>query len=944
MSRSDFGWWGSDLDDAGFARALAALGTYAAHAKHMPPPTDVEMLKQSLVAAWTDSEILPWELVADPDRTAEYATPPDANTLRLAWTEIQARGGRLEIQPDTKGASILPWMVEQLSRDDVGLQSVYVGIKAPRTPVRWSWPMRVGLLDYPESARLRRELQNAWWAERFVSFETVGSASEPRDLLILPWSLRRGLGELLRQPHRLRAHCIIVLGGINDPWDRAHSLIGALLAEVNAAGICVVSIGSDEWREWFNHFLAELAHDQPLDVVFRTIAREHKGPAPLLFASRQLLANSRMSNLVHELIGRLQRMRSETEFDVPDPIRSIIGATRGPKGVRELASELETYSRDFLYDHESGEASGLADLMKEALRTSAQTLPAEPRWIQGQVFEQGREGGPGHVERALRAGARHLLVVRIGPADEEWLTPPNEAVFPDRELAWEEDQHELRVVFHEPNHAPEPQTTTLILPREGPSTTCQFPFQTRTDVSTFKGRVIVLHRNRVLQTALLEGQVLPDPTEASEELSLQMNIEGIIRPNLNGLEARQEFDLALVANHTPEDEPAITTIAHEQATFRSLVNVQQPIDEILWLLQNLADSPDDHPKDLWANNNVQLLSDLAFYGSALYDGIVSRQIGGERLQSIEHIQLISARDEYLPLEFLYDFPAPKEDASLCPNAVQALEKGACPDCAGLTQTPGQGADYVCPLGFWCMRLVIERHGIKPSQRPDLQGDAFALRSTPVPGRSKLKVLSSALFAASTRVDAVVQGRTQKVFQTLQEATGEHATQVAAWDAWVKAVDDTKPSLLVLLPHTSKGGRRNWPQLEIGQDQQLIEGHITERHVRTALETDPPVVLLLGCETLAPDVGVGDFTIAFQNKGAAIVLSTLTPVLGRDVGPIAELLVQKLKEAAQAHRTFGYALRELRRQTMAKGTLMILCLVAHGDADWQLETIERIQDA
>ena len=48
----------------------------------------------------------------DPDRMAGFITPTNADTLRLAWVEIQARGARLEIQPGTKGASILPWMAD----------------------------------------------------------------------------------------------------------------------------------------------------------------------------------------------------------------------------------------------------------------------------------------------------------------------------------------------------------------------------------------------------------------------------------------------------------------------------------------------------------------------------------------------------------------------------------------------------------------------------------------------------------------------------------------------------------------------------------------------------------------------------------------------------------------------------------------------------------------
>ena len=37
MSRGNFGWWGSELDDAGFAQALAALGICDDLTGDMPP-------------------------------------------------------------------------------------------------------------------------------------------------------------------------------------------------------------------------------------------------------------------------------------------------------------------------------------------------------------------------------------------------------------------------------------------------------------------------------------------------------------------------------------------------------------------------------------------------------------------------------------------------------------------------------------------------------------------------------------------------------------------------------------------------------------------------------------------------------------------------------------------------------------------------------------------
>jgi hypothetical protein len=442
-----------------------------------------------------------------------------------------------------------------------------------------------------------------------------------------------------------------------------------------------------------------------------------------------------------------------------------------------------------------------------------------------------------------------------------------------------------------------------------------------------------------LQTALLEGQVVPNPAEAPDGPPLKVRIEGVVRPTLEGLGARPEFDLAFVANHTPAGEPGLTVIGDYLAKYCMPTGTDQTVGNIKSLLKNLADAPHLYPQDLLAKTNVKLLRDLAFYGSSLYDGLVDGGIAKEQIKNAKRIQVVAIRGDYLPLEFVYDLPAPKDDATLCPNAAKKLEAGECAKCAGRQMKPGEGAEYVCPLGFWCMRLVIESHWLKPGENLDAQAGSTLWASAPLPGASDLPVLRSAVFAASARVDEVEPGGAAKVFHALQDATGQHASQVADWDAWLTAIKDNKPSLLVLLPHMEEEGNPPWSRLTIGEGEAkneiLPERYTDGQHVRASDKADPPVVLLLGCETRPTDVHVGDFSRTFRRKGAAIVLSTLTPVLGRHVAPVAEMLIQDLKATAETKKSFGYALRDLRCQALAQGMLMVLCLTALGDTDWRL---------
>jgi hypothetical protein len=975
MSRSSFGFWGAELNDEDFAKALAALGVLWGTRKFagsLPPNMNLKEVKRELASAIASArkgdEVLPWTFDEKPSELASYQTSPDAGLLSRAWTKAVPTNRppklRLEIQPDTWGKSILPWIVEQLSHEAVGAKSVYERIEPRRALVQWNWPLRVGVLDEADARQLENALHQHHWGSRLCSVETVGISAWSSDVLILPSSLRQGLGELLQRAPQARASCTMLLGGLDEPWERAQPLVEALLSQTNASCVCISPVPVENWATRFTDILFELSHDQALDVAWYAAQRRTGGQAPLLFASRPLIIRTRVSVIAGDLFQHLRHLPQGTHVPIPGkalgypPHRDVV---RGSMSAQELADMVEGKLQAIGYFHEEHGASYIAAVNKQ-IQQPAPPLLGTPRWIQGQAYELRGEGGPQRVERALRAGARHMLVVRIGPADKEWLTPPQEAVFPDHKLEWDVDQHELRVVFSEPNHIPQPQTATITLPRTGASTTCQFLFQTRTDVPTFQGRVIVLHRNRVLQTALLEGRVVPDPVEAPDGPPLRLHIEGLIRPILEGLNARQDFGLALVANHTPEGSPAVTAISEEWVAFRPMKDIDDKRRRIVSLLTKLAKNPDDYPKDLRHQNNVDLLWSLAFLGNALYRGIVPSQINPDRLKDIPRIQLVSASHEYLPLEFFYDLPAPKIGAKLCPGAEKALEEGKwsektlkegkCPECTELKEQPGGGADVICPFGFWCMRMIIERHAVRADHRTELQGAPFALRSSPMPGADELKILHGALLAASEKADAMRPGTTQQVLSKLQSATSQHAVQVNTWEDWLDAVrKDPQPSLLVLLTHTSKahlaGGK--WPQLEIGKKQTLVEAYITpqpgqaSQYLLPSPDAKPPVVFLLGCTTLAPDVGVGDFTVAFQDGGAAIVLSTLTPVLGRDVGPVAEALIEHLqetvkKEAPAKDRTFGYAMRALRCQALVQGNLMILCLVSHGDADWRLAPV------
>jgi hypothetical protein len=221
---------------------------------------------------------------------------------------------------------------------------------------------------------------------------------------------------------------------------------------------------------------------------------------------------------------------------------------------------------------------------------------------------------------------------------------------------------------------------------------------------------------------------------------------------------------------------------------------------------------------------------------------------------------------------------------------------------------------------------------------DLQGMDFAIRSEPTAERMHLPGLTSALFAASTRVDSVQAGLTTAVLSTLESLIGDGARGVSTWTDWVREVRSGNPALLVLLSHTEKV--QGTLALEIGSQDFRMLAQITPSVVKAEPDA-APVVLLLGCDTAVADREYQSFAARFRDKGAALVVGTIAAVLGQHAAPVAQALATALHNAAThagtgaEQATFGVTMRDIRRALLSEGELMSLCLATFGDADWRL---------
>ncbi len=515
----------------------------------------------------------------------------------------------------------------------------------------------------------------------------------------------------------------------------------------------------------------------------------------------------------------------------------------------------------------------------------------------------------------------------VGPADAAWIAADRR--FPDEQLPDDRQLHRLTVVL---SFGATTQANVVDLPPHGTSTTCRFAVTVGPGPDPVEARIIVGFRNRILQTAVLRGWVLPDPETAPAGSAIDLSVEAMPRPAMSELDERKPFGAALVVSDDAGGRTAVGLGSDRMSRF-DLDEIAPAVEPLTLILSRIADDPDALGPALDSPGSVELLRDLAVQGVELYQHLGKQVVEELAGDDLDRLQVVSTNPRtFVPVEFVYDLPPPSPKAGLCPKWKTALRTGRC-DHADLRLDAEGLAGLVCPLGFWCLRKVIERH---VADRADLgPAGTFAVRSDPSAERSSLAPFAGGLFAASERVTKPLAGG---VLRAMSTATGKHAEQVTTWSDWAAAVKARRPALLVLLSHTADDAAP--VALEIGAEgERRAAAQITDRFVLAGEDSAPPVVLLLGCDTAVNELGFQTFVAQFREQGAAVVVGTIVSVLGRNAAPVAQTLVRDLATASRSKRaaatTFGEVMAASRRKLLARGELTALCLTAYGDADWVL---------
>ncbi|MBA4417184.1 MAG: hypothetical protein C0392_04645 [Syntrophus sp. (in: bacteria)] len=214
------------------------------------------------------------------------------------------------------------------------------------------------------------------------------------------------------------------------------------------------------------------------------------------------------------------------------------------------------------------------------------------------------------------------------------------------------------------------------------------------------------------------------------------------------------------------------------------------------------------------------------------------------------------------------------------------------------------------------------------------------KAEPAMDREMLDPFTAILCGASERVNAVQPGLVRDTLSKLEEMIGHPVAIANTWGTWKEQIQSCRPRLLYIMPHTIEDKNYNSPAMEIGvkDSETLVSIHITKEYVATEPAKEHPLVLLFGCETQSSALAYDSLVSCFRRSGAALVVCTLTSILGRHAAPMGQLLVEVLKkQSSEKAVTFGEIMRYFRCEALRQGYPAAMCLATFGDAHWLIKS-------
>jgi hypothetical protein len=934
--------WGLELDDGEFANALLVLGVLAtlpfSKSEFIPGKDLQELLLTTLKLSQEKDKLLPWRFPkrnqhAKIHNNTVFLSNLNPNQVANAWKGIgdgTTTAPRIQVlsYPVTEGVST--WF-RMLFEANPPVRAAHIVFDSAQARPHLKWPLRIGYLSGNNGEAIIKSISTKWPSDKLTRPVKIDRDNANCDVMVFIGSGRQLLRELLDVPGRQKSNLVIVRDRIENDMASVKQRLAALSSESSASGYVFLrpDIPDEVLSDALNRFIENLSHNQPMDVALSEAFTQRQKTDPTIFLSRHLATfqiDRMMENIHTRLLALPKSARPEIKPDMLDRVGVTVDVGKGDlTDPVYVAKKLSKYKSAICYDSESSGALSMAE-MNSAIEDAERTVTEEKqhqRFLQEQVLIK-KQGKYVEERRAFQRGIPMLIRVRVGPPDEKWTAI--DSGFPEEKLPKDREEWRLSIVLTEPNHLKEPLIRSVKLPKSGPSKECKFRIQPG-EHTLFEGRITVLHRGRVLQTGVLKGRVVAGERDILTDDTIAFADILSVRSHIGDLEGRRQFDLAFVVNHSADNRPRLQAIVANHAWIADLSTCKSVAADINSALTKVTKSVRDYSGGLESDNSRKLLVELAQLGRYLYGFIVEDQLEAptnrSEIAKKEYVQIVSTRVEALvPFEFIYDFETPHDDALLCSTWRESLTKGACTETCDT-----KSGKIVCPLGFWGVSKVIERHALTTEFAAE--GKEVFLQSEPTRGRDVLPLWGTAIVAASVIVKPSMLG---PVLSACAERLGSPPQEAKDWKQWAELVRDFKPHVLIALPHTDGNGFK--ATLEIG-GMSIKSIEIEKGYVRAEGDDTYPLVVLLGCDTTGTALEYGSPVADFRRKGAAVVIGTIAMVLGEHATKVAEMLVNGLAQDSEKLERLGEVIRSVKRKALLEGLLMALCVVAFGDADWKL---------
>lgn len=220
----------------------------------------------------------------------------------------------------------------------------------------WEWPVNIALIE-PQENQLEA-LQTFHWIEKFCQFHKIAHDSTHVNLIISEKKFNDT--ENFINAHYIRCQVIIILVE-KEYLSRRHfeteddTLLKALAKKTGAFGVLIIEKTSD-LGPWLNEVIIQLSHNKNICEAIESTSSKFTG-----IYNYQLDKATTLSYLMDKVSVLLKR-RKEPEQGITF---NTWHSSQTKYTLQQLSDFLRSNANTFRFDHESDEASQLAELFSE---------------------------------------------------------------------------------------------------------------------------------------------------------------------------------------------------------------------------------------------------------------------------------------------------------------------------------------------------------------------------------------------------------------------------------------------------------------------------------------------------------------------------------------------------------------------------------------------------